>query len=166
MSLEVSQKVTIQKVKNSKINQVDFNNLPFGQVCTDHMLVCDFENGKWSSPKIIPYQAISLDPSAKIFHYGQSVFEGMKAYKDAHDDIWLFRPLDNQKRLNISSKRLAMPELPESYFMEGLEALLLLEANNQQDIFQLLHHQYTHANQDNNSVITPYNQAYRLLLSF
>ncbi len=127
MSLEVSQKVTIQKVKNSKINQVDFNNLPFGQVCTDHMLVCDFENGKWSSPKIIPYQPISLDPSAKIFHYGQSVFEGMKAYKDAHDDIWLFRPLDNQKRLNISSKRLAMPELPESYFMEGLEALLLLE---------------------------------------
>lgn len=127
MSLEVSQKVTIQKVKKSKINQVDFNNLPFGQVYTDHMLVCDFENGKWTSPKIVPYGAISLDPSAKIFHYGQSVFEGMKAYKDAQDDIWLFRPLDNQKRLNISSKRLAMPELPEAYFMEGLEALLLLE---------------------------------------
>ncbi len=127
MSLEVSQKITIQKVKNSKINQVDFNNLPFGQVYTDHMLVCDFENGKWSAPKIVPYGAISLDPSAKIFHYGQSVFEGMKAYKDAQDDIWLFRPLDNQKRLNISSKRLAMPELPEAYFMEGLEALLLLE---------------------------------------
>ncbi|MEL4457244.1 branched-chain amino acid aminotransferase [Lutimonas vermicola] len=127
MSLEVSQKITIQKVKNSKINQVDFNNLPFGQVYTDHMLVCDFENGKWSSPKIVPYGAISLDPSAKIFHYGQSVFEGMKAYKDAQDDIWLFRPFDNQKRLNISSKRLAMPELPEAYFMEGLEALLLLE---------------------------------------
>lgn len=127
MSLEVSQKVTIQKVKKTKINQVDFNNLPFGQVYTDHMLVCDFENGKWTSPKIVPYGAISLDPSAKIFHYGQSVFEGMKAYKDAQDDIWLFRPLDNQKRLNISSKRLAMPELPEAYFMEGLEALLLLE---------------------------------------
>jgi len=127
MSLEVSHKVTIEKTKNSKITEVDFNNLPFGQVYTDHMLVCDYENGKWNSPKIVPYQNISLDPSAKIFHYGQSVFEGMKAYKDAHDAIWLFRPLDNQKRLNISSKRLAMPELPESYFMEGLEALLLLE---------------------------------------
>ncbi len=127
MSLEVSHKITIEKAKNSKIGQVDFNNLPFGQVYTDHMLVCDFENGKWSSPKIVPYQHISLDPSAKIFHYGQSIFEGMKAYKDEQDAIWLFRPLDNQKRLNISAKRLAMPELPEAYFMEGLEALLLLE---------------------------------------
>ena len=127
MSLEVSQKITIEKSKISKIGQVDFNNLPFGQEISDHMLVCDYEDGKWQTPKIIPYQNISLDPSAKIFHYGQSVFEGMKAYKDELDAIWLFRPKDNQKRLNISAKRLAMPELPESYFMEGLEALLLLE---------------------------------------
>lgn len=127
MSLEVSQKITIEKTKNSKINEVDFNNLPFGQVYTDHMLVCDFENGKWQAPYIVPYQPVQLDPSAKIFHYGQSVFEGMKAYKDENEDIWLFRPLDNQKRLNISANRLAMPELPESYFMDGLEALLLLE---------------------------------------
>ncbi len=127
MSLEVSQKITVEKSKNSKLGQVDFNNLPFGQEYSDHMLVCDYEDGKWLTPKIIPYQNISLDPSAKILHYGQSVFEGMKAYKDTQDAIWLFRPLDNQKRLNISAKRLAMPELPESYFMEGLEALLLLE---------------------------------------
>ncbi|MGI9532279.1 branched-chain amino acid aminotransferase [Lutimonas sp.] len=127
MSLEVSHKITVEKTKNSKLSQVDFNNLPFGQEYSDHMLVCDYEDGKWQTPKIIPYQNISLDPSAKIFHYGQSVFEGMKAYKDAQDTIWLFRPLDNQKRLNISAKRLAMPELPESNFMEGLEALLLLE---------------------------------------
>jgi branched-chain amino acid aminotransferase len=127
MSLEVSQKVSVEKAKKSKIGQVDFNDLPFGQIYSDHMLVCDYEDGKWQLPKIVPYQNISLDPSAKIFHYGQSVFEGMKAYKDEQDAIWLFRPLDNQKRLNISAKRLAMPELPESYFMEGLEALLLLE---------------------------------------
>jgi len=127
MSLEVSQKISIEKAKNSKLGQVDFNNLPFGQELSDHMLVCDYENGKWQVPKIIPYQNISLDPSAKIFHYGQSIFEGMKAYKDKQDAIWLFRPLDNQKRLNISAKRLAIPELPEAYFMEGLEALLLLE---------------------------------------
>jgi branched-chain amino acid aminotransferase len=127
MSLEVSQKITIEKAENSKLDQVDFNNLPFGQELSDHMLVCDYENGKWQAPKIIPYQNISLDPSAKIFHYGQSIFEGMKAYKDEQDAIWLFRPLDNQKRLNISAKRLAIPELPEAYFMEGLEALLLLE---------------------------------------
>jgi branched-chain amino acid aminotransferase len=127
MSLEVSQKITIEKVSNSKISQVDFNHLPFGQVFTDHMLVCDYEDGKWLTPKIIPYQPISLDPSAKIFHYGQSVFEGMKAYKDETGQIWMFRPQDNQKRLNISASRLAMPELPEAYFMEGLEALLRLE---------------------------------------
>jgi len=127
MSLEVSQKITIEKTKNSKINKVDFNHLPFGQVYTDHMLICDYEDGKWHAPKIVPYQPISLDPSAKIFHYGQSIFEGMKAYKDESDNIWLFRPLENQKRLNISAKRLAIPELPEAYFMDGLEALLKLE---------------------------------------
>jgi branched-chain amino acid aminotransferase len=127
MSLEVSQQIMIEKTKNSKLDQVDFDHLPFGQVYTDHMFVCDYENGKWQQPKIIPYQNISLDPSAKIFHYGQSVFEGMKAYKDERDDIWLFRPVENQRRLNISAKRLAMPEIPAEYFMEGLKALLLLE---------------------------------------
>lgn len=127
MSLEVRQKITVEKTKKSKINEVDFNNLPFGQVYTDHMLVCDYEDGKWQTPQIVPYQPIQLDPSAKIFHYGQSVFEGMKAYKDENEDIWMFRPLDNQKRLNISANRLAMPSVPEAYFMEGLEALLLLE---------------------------------------
>ena len=91
------------------------------------MFVCDYVNGKWQQPQIIPYQNISLDPAAKIFHYGQSVFEGMKAYKDGLGQTWLFRPLDNQKRINISAKRLAIPELPEEYFMEGLKALLKLD---------------------------------------
>lgn len=127
MSLEVSHKIQIEKTEHSKINEVDFENLPFGKFRTDHMLICEYSDGKWNSPKVVPYQAISLDPSAKIFHYGQSIFEGMKAYKDDQDRIWLFRPLDNQKRLNISAKRLAMPELPEAYFMEGLSALLKLE---------------------------------------
>ena len=127
MNSGVSQKFSIEKTKKSKLDQVDFNDLPFGQNYSDHMLVCDFEDGKWQQPKIIPYQNISLDPSAKIFHYGQSVFEGMKAYKDEQGEVWLFRPLDNQKRLNISANRLAMPELPEAYFMEGLEELLKLE---------------------------------------
>ncbi len=116
--------IEITKAKTTKINEVDFDNLTFGKVFSDHMLECDFKNGTWQAPKVVPYQAITLDPSAKIFHYGQSVFEGMKAYKDANEDVWLFRPLENFKRLNISSKRLAIPELPESYFMEGLKALL------------------------------------------
>lgn len=117
-------KISIQKVKSSKINEVDFENLPFGKVFSDHMLECNYKNGAWELPKIVPYEPIKLDPSSKIFHYGQSVFEGMKAYKDDNETIWLFRPLDNQKRLNISAKRMAIPELPEQYFMEGLTALL------------------------------------------
>lgn len=129
MSIAVSPMIKLEKTKYSKINSVDFSNLPFGQTCTDHMFVCDFANGEWQQPQIIPYQNISLDPSSKIFHYGQSVFEGMKAYKDAEGKTWLFRPLDNQKRINISAKRLAIPELPEEYFMEGLKALLQLDSD-------------------------------------
>ncbi|WP_445737369.1 branched-chain amino acid aminotransferase [Mariniflexile sp.] len=116
--------IAVIKAKTTKIKEVDFDNLKFGHVFSDHMLECHFKNGTWEAPKVVPYQAITLDPSAKIFHYGQSVFEGMKAYKDAHGDVWLFRPLENFKRLNISSKRLAIPELPEAYFMDGLKALL------------------------------------------
>ncbi|MEA1787039.1 branched-chain amino acid aminotransferase [Arenibacter sp. GZD96] len=121
--------IRIEKIKSSKLNEVDFENLSFGNVFADHMLVCDFAQGGWETPKIIPYQPISLDPAAKIFHYGQSIFEGMKAYKDSEDQIWLFRPLDNHKRFNISAKRMAMPEIPEDYFMEGLKALLRLDRN-------------------------------------
>jgi branched-chain amino acid aminotransferase len=119
--------VIVEKAKTSKIDQVDFNNLSFGSIVTDHMMVCDYKNGSWETPKVVPYQPITLDPSSKIFHYGQSVFEGMKAYKDTDNNVWLFRPLENQKRINISSKRLAIPEFPEEYFMEGLKTLLKLE---------------------------------------
>ena len=127
MSTATSVNINIEKTQNSKLPQVDFNNLPFGQTFSDHMFVCDYKDGEWQTPQIIPYQNISLDPAAKIFHYGQSVFEGMKAYKDEQDQIWLFRPLENQKRINISAERLAMPAFPENYFMEGLETLLKIE---------------------------------------
>jgi len=121
--------IKITKTKATKIHDVDFDNLNFGRTFSDHMLVCDFKDGKWQSPEIVPYQPIILDPSAKIFHYGQSVFEGMKAYKDSDDSVWLFRPLENFKRLNVSSKRLAIPELPEEIFMDGLKALLKVDSN-------------------------------------
>ena len=121
--------ISIEKTKHSKIEGVDFDNLSFGSVFTDHMLVSDYSDGQWERPKIVPYQPLTLDPSAKIFHYGQSIFEGMKAYKDGQGKVWLFRPLENFKRLNRSAKRLAIPELPEAYFMEGLHALVRLDAD-------------------------------------
>tara|TARA_B100001939_G_scaffold337570_1_gene342063 strand:+ start:323 stop:1372 length:1050 start_codon:yes stop_codon:yes gene_type:complete len=113
--------------KSSKINTINFQNLNFGEIFTDHMFVCDFENNTWKEPQILPYDDIKISPSSSVFHYGQAVFEGMKAYKDDDGGIWLFRPEDNFKRLNISSKRLSIPEFPKKYFFEGLKKLLLLD---------------------------------------
>ena len=126
---KMTSSIEIQRVKNSKITSVDFDNLPFGSVYSDHMLTCDFVNGKWQEPKIVPFAPITLDPSAKIFHYGQSIFEGMKAYKDADENIMLFRPLDNCKRLNKSAERLVIPQIPEEIFMDGLKALLDVDSD-------------------------------------
>ena len=117
----------VTRTTQSKIDSIDFNNLGFGSVFSDHMLVCDYKNGVWNTPEIVPFQPISLLPSAKIFHYGQSIFEGMKAYKGTDKKTWLFRPDENFKRFNISAKRLAIPELPEAVFMEGLKALLKVD---------------------------------------
>jgi branched-chain amino acid aminotransferase len=127
MELKTLSEIDIISASTSKINQVDFENLTFGNVFTDHMLVCDFENGAWQKPVIKPYEPFMIDPSAKVFHYGQAIFEGMKAYKDTHDDVWLFRPDENFHRFNKSASRMAMPEVPEDVFMGGLHKLLEIE---------------------------------------
>ncbi len=119
--------IKIQSTENSKIANVDFNNLSFGSIFTDHMFVCDFEDGAWKNPSIVPYGPIAFEPSARVFHYGQAVFEGMKAYKDDQDDIFLFRPDESVKRLNTSAARLAIPVLPEEIFHEGLKKLLQVD---------------------------------------
>ena len=119
----------IEKVKNSKISSVDFDNINFGSVFTDHMFECSFKNGSWIKPEIKPYQPITMDPSARALHYGQACFEGMKAFKDNSNCTWLFRPIENYKRLASSSKRLAIPILPEEIFMDGLMKLIDLEKN-------------------------------------
>lgn len=127
MSSNITHEIDIVKAQTSKINAVDFDNLTFGSVFTDHMFVCDFREGKWHKPQITPYQPFLLDPSAKVFHYGQAIFEGMKAYKDENADVWLFRPDQNLDRMNKSAVRMAMPEIPEEIFMSGLHQLLDLE---------------------------------------
>ncbi|MEM5566798.1 branched-chain amino acid aminotransferase [Psychroserpens sp. AS72] len=127
MSNKYTSNLHIEKAKTSKIKDVDFDNLNFGRTFTDHMFICDYVNGEWQQPKIIPYQAMSMDPSARVFHYGQAVFEGMKAYKDYDGGVFLFRPKENFNRINKSCARLAMPEFPENYFFEGLTTLLNLD---------------------------------------
>ena len=119
----------IEKTSVSKLNNTDFNNLKFGEVFTDHMFVCDYEHGNWIDPRIIPYKNIEIEPSANVLHYGQAVFEGMKAYKDSSGKVWLFRPKENYKRICISSERLAMPELGENIFLSALNELLWLDSD-------------------------------------
>lgn len=121
------QDLEIVEASTSKINSVDFENIVFGNVFTDHMMICDYKNGKWQKPQIKPYGPIELAPSARVFHYGQAIFEGMKAFKDDEDQVWLFRPMENIERFNRSSKRLAIPEFPKDVFLEGLEVLLNMD---------------------------------------
>lgn len=117
----------VTKRPTSKIEDVDFNNLDFGAVFTDHMFQCDYVDGAWQEPEIIPYGPLQIEPSAKVFHYGQAVFEGMKAFKDDAGKTWLFRPQENWERINKSSARLAIPEFPKTHFFQGLETLLSLD---------------------------------------
>lgn len=119
--------MNISKAQTSKINSIDFDKLAFGKTFTDHMFICRYQDVKWQDPEIKPYQSLTLDPSSSVFHYGQAVFEGMKAFKDDQDQIWLFRPEENFKRINRSANRLQIPEFPESYFFEGLNTLLSMD---------------------------------------
>lgn len=111
----------------SKIDQVDFDNLKFGNIFTDHMLVCDFKEGQWQTPEIVPYAPMTFDPSSRVFHYGQAIFEGMKAYRTEDNHIWMFRPEENHARFNKSAVRLCMPEIPSSLFIEGLKKLIEID---------------------------------------
>ena len=119
--------MVIRPVQKSRIKSVDFDDLSFGTIFSDHMFVCDYTDGAWGEPEIIPYAPIQLDPSASALHYGQAIFEGMKAYKDDHRDVWLFRPDQNIKRLNKSAERLAIPQFPDDLFLEGLHKLIDLD---------------------------------------
>ena len=117
----------IIRSNSTKIDDVDFNSIKFGDIFTDHMFECNFKNGDWESPFIKPYGSIEMDPSSHVFHYGQAVFEGMKGYKDTKDQLWLFRPKDNYERLKKSCVRMNIPVLPAEYFFNGLEKLVFLE---------------------------------------
>nr|HQU56823.1 branched-chain amino acid aminotransferase [Chitinophagaceae bacterium] len=121
--------ITISKAEQSKLKDVNLENLPFGKFFTDHMLEADYENGEWKNIEIKPYQPLLLSPSLAVLHYGQSIFEGIKAYKDADDNASIFRPKDNFERFNISATRMQMPTVPEELFMEGMKQLVTLDKN-------------------------------------
>lgn len=111
----------------SKIGSVDFENLEFGKIFTDHLFVCKYSNNAWGEGKIMPYDDFLVSPSARVFHYGQAIFEGMKCFRSDNDSLILFRPEENFKRFNKSSSRMAIPEISENIFFDGLTELLKID---------------------------------------
>lgn len=119
--------ISVTRVERSKLQDISLDNMPFGRYFTDHMLEADFENGEWKNIEIKPYQPLVLSPSVAAIHYGQAIFEGIKAYKDPEGNAFIFRPQDNYRRFNVSAARMNMPPVPEDLFMEGMRKLIELD---------------------------------------
>ncbi|MEA1935873.1 MAG: branched-chain amino acid aminotransferase [Thermodesulfobacteriota bacterium] len=121
-------KITQVAPEKMKAKPADESKLGFGEIFTDHFFTMKYHNEKgWYDAAIEPYRMLSLDPTAMCLHYGQEIFEGMKAYRGKDDSIYLFRPEDNFKRFNVSAERLCMPEVEIDFVMEALKKLVLLE---------------------------------------
>lgn len=120
--------INIKPVSKSRLSEYDINNVPFGKIFTDHMFIAEFDNGKWGNCSIQPYENVPMSYALSALHYGQAIFEGMKAYKSDDGHVAMFRPLDNFRRLNKSAYRMAMPEIPEEIFMGGLMELLKMDS--------------------------------------
>ena len=125
--MKTSLAIPVHKTASSRLPQTDFSNLVFGKTISDHMFVADYKNGEWTDLRIEPYAPLQLNPSNAALHYGQSIFEGMKAYKNEEGEILIFRADANWKRMNESAERMCMPSLPEEVFMEGMLQLLDLD---------------------------------------
>ncbi len=117
----------ITKVERSKLKDINLENIPFGKYFTDHMLEVDYEDGEWKNVEIKPYQPLLMEPSLAAIHYGQAIFEGIKAYRNEAGEAAIFRPIDNFKRFNVSAERMQMPQVPEEIFMEGIRMLVELD---------------------------------------
>lgn len=124
-----TQEIEILRRAESRISEVDFDNLPFGRVFADHMLVAEYKNGAWQKAVIKPFEDFKLSPAISAIHYGQSIFEGMKAFKGDDSMVRVFRPEKNWARFNESAKRLCMPQVPRDIFIEGIRQLVDLDRN-------------------------------------
>jgi len=122
-----SPNISLTKSSHSKLSETDFSSLVFGKVISDHMFVADYQNGAWEDFRIVPYGPMDIYPGNATLHYGQAIFEGMKAYKNEKGEVLVFRAESNARRLNESAKRMCMPEFPEQHFIEALRSLLDLD---------------------------------------
>jgi len=123
----MSEAISITRTTQSRLTEELRENSPFGTNYSDHMFVVDYSEGKWHDARIVPFGPMSFSPALTALHYGQSFFEGFKAHRTADGRVALFRPMANHKRLNCTAERLAMPELPEALFREGLLELVRLD---------------------------------------
>jgi branched-chain amino acid aminotransferase len=123
-----SPQIAIEPVAESRLPQVSLTNVPFGKYFTDHMLVADYAHGAWAEPAIVPYGNMSLSPGLSALHYGQAIFEGVKAFRLADGSPAIFRPYDNLARFNRSAERLCMPAVPEEIFVDGMKQLVALDS--------------------------------------
>jgi branched-chain amino acid aminotransferase len=119
--------IAITKADQSRLTGTDFSQLPFGKVFSDHMFLADYDNGEWSNLRVLPYGPIPMSPAISALHYGQAIFEGMKAYRQSNGKISVFRPEKNWERFNKSAYRMAMPAIPQDIFMQGIAALLEID---------------------------------------
>jgi branched-chain amino acid aminotransferase len=119
--------IQVTKTSKSRLSEIDFDHLPFGKYFTDHMLEVDYADGEWKKVIIRPFQDLSLSPALAAIHYGQAIFEGIKGYKDREGHPFIFRPLDNFRRFNLSAERMNMPVVPEEIFVEGMRRLVELD---------------------------------------
>jgi len=124
----ITDKISVQRTKNSRISEVDFNNLTFGSIISDHMLVSDYKNGEWGPSSIVPFADISISPTMLALHYGQIVFEGMKAFKMKDGNLSIFRAEKHYERFCRSMERMCIPEMSYETFLEGLKALVKVDA--------------------------------------
>lgn len=123
----MSYDIEISKIQSSRVSTVDFSNIEFGKVLSDHMFISEYNKSEWQSSRIEPYAPIPLLPAVTVLHYAQSVFEGMKAFCNKNNEIVLFRPEKNFKRLNSSCRRLCIPEISKELFFDALDKLLTID---------------------------------------
>lgn len=121
--------IKVTRTTKSRLSETDFDNIAFGKVFSDHMLVADYRDGAWQAPEIVPYGTFQLSPATTALHYGQSIFEGMKAYRNAEGKPVLFRPRANFERMNRSAERMVMPSVPEALFLDGLKELVRVDSD-------------------------------------
>lgn len=119
--------ISVIEIPAGELKKLDMNNLAFGKNFTNYVLEADYDDGEWKKAVIKKYEPLVLDPSTAVFHYGQAIFEGIKAYKNEKEEVVIFRPQENYKRFNVSAERMQMPTVPSWLFMDGMKQLIALE---------------------------------------